>query len=202
MFGVILNPVLREVTLEVDDTDHFSANDSVEQASSGARGYVNTISSANSTITLFDVQGIFELTDTNDDTSYIITDTANVEIVGVTPDLTKIDNRTVLEISTAVSGQEYDADEKVTQEITGAFGYVHYHDTANNILYVSGAKGTFLTGADYPIVGETSLVVADINSVTEGDIKKNTGEILYVETIQPVERSASQTERIRIVTNF
>ena len=194
VFGIMSNPVFRSVVLEVDDASAFANNQLITQATTGAKGYIQSIDGE--TITLERVQGVWS-------TAYdIIEDTGNVDVVSVTGDTTKFDNRTVLEIETTVLGQQFEADELITQETSGATGYVHFHDTDNDILYLNEAKGTFSSGSGFGIVGESSGVVASINSVTESDIYPDTGEILYIETVESITRNTNQTERVKIVTKF
>ena len=44
--------------------------------------------------------------------------------------------------------------------------------------------------------------IARIDGVLEPDLKKNSGEVLYIENIQPVDRAADQTETINLVIKF
>lgn len=198
IYGIMLDPIFRNIEIVVSDASSLTVGDLITQDTSGAKGYI-AVKSVN-TLTLERVEGVW-VTSVGS-TFNIIKETGNIEVTTVNGDTTKFDNRTQLSVTTTVLGQEFEADEFVTQETSGATGYVHFHDTDNDILYLTGTKGSFVSGVGYAVTGATSGVIASINSVTESDIYADSGEILYIETVEPITRGSSQTERVKIVTKF
>ena len=123
----------------------------------------------------------------------------------------------------------YQIDEKITQNGTDAEGRVVEWDSANKILYYVQEKystyGVLDTGANKgnlipfsgtgTIQGATSSVTytpssssSTVNNVvfTSGyadpEMKRDTGEIIYVENRRPISRASDQTEDIKIVVEF
>lgn len=91
------------------------------------------------------------------------------------------------------------ADELVTGDSSGATGIVVDY-TGNTQVRVIPQTGVF-TGADN-ITGNTSAATANVGTVTIGDLRPYTGQVLYLEHRSPVTRSDTQTEDIKIVVLF
>lgn len=197
MYGLISNPVFSEdagIEIVVTDASGLTSGDIITHDVSGATGEISSINS--NTLTMKNVEGVWPASGT----FTINATTYNVSSVSGTT--LKFDNRVELDITTDSPGQEYEEDEYVVQNTTGASGYVHYHDVVGTKLYLSGVKGSFSLGEAYPITGENSNIISIINSKTESDLVKDSGEILFVNTIQAVARASTQTERVKIVTKF
>lgn len=86
--------------------------------------------------------------------------------------------------------------ETITQNTATA--KVHHY--ANNTIYATDVKGTFVTGS--LVTGSTSGAVTTINTITQGDYTVNTGQILFVENMSGITRQVDQTERLKIVVEF
>lgn len=197
MYGIISNPVFSEdagIEITVTDSSGLNSGDVITHDTSGATGEIASI--VGDTLLMKNVEGVWQ----SSGTFTINATTYNVSSVSGTT--LKFDDRVELDIITAIPGQEYEEDEYVVQNTTGASGYVHHHDVGAAKLYLSGVKGSFSIGEAYPITGENSNIISNINNKTESDLVQNSGEILFVTTIQAVSRSSTQTERVKIVTKF
>ncbi len=72
------------------------------------------------------------------------------------------------------------------------------------VLKLYDLHGTFQIGS-YALVGNTSLASGQIsyaNTVSYPDLVRNSGEVLYVENIAPLTKSAISTEIVRLVLKF
>jgi len=120
----------------------------------------------------------------------------------------------------------YTVDEKITQATTGAQGRVVEFDATNRILYYvqekyanygldsagnltafSGAH--VITGADsnaqHTLAASTSNTTNGVvfaNGVAAPELKRDTGEIIYVENRRVISRASDQTEDIKVVVEF
>ena len=120
----------------------------------------------------------------------------------------------------------YTIDEKITQATTGAQGRVVEFDATNRILYYvqekyanygldsagnltafSGAH--VITGADsnaqHTLAASTSNTTNGVvfaNGVAAPELKRDTGEIIYVENRRVISRASDQTEDIKVVVEF
>lgn len=99
-----------------------------------------------------------------------------------------------------------------TETIT-ANGYVQEVDSAPTQLYVdiTNKRGLWqATGGGGQVTREIQLVaptggrnpIAEIDGIIDPDLKTNSGEVLYIENIQPIERAVNQTETINLVIKF
>jgi hypothetical protein len=108
-----------------------------------------------------------------------------------------------LVLTTSGSGS-FSQDEYVYQGAsleTAVFkGRVVRFDTDTNKVYLINIEGT--PNASRSLIGSESFTVRALASVTEGDLKKNSGRLMYVENILPVIRSSDQIENYKIVLKF
>lgn len=72
-------------------------------------------------------------------------------------------------------------------------------DSANNILKVSNTRGTPTSEL---INGVTSTASRFLSSVTNPDMKRYTGNLLYTNNILPIQRSSDQVEDFKIILKF
>ena len=126
----------------------------------------------------------------------------------------------------------FTADEKITQETTGAIGKVVEYDSTLQILYYvqerfgdhgtnssTGAYVAFSTaatvnGASSGAAGapdataDSAVTLAGGNTITftnghaNPEIQPNSGDIIYRETRKPISRATDQTEDIKIIVEF
>jgi hypothetical protein len=108
----------------------------------------------------------------------------------------------VLTITTIGVG-DYDQDEIVYQGTSLAAatfsGQVVSWDSTNGVIKLINTEGT---SSSDPLVGSNTAVSRFLSQTTEGDLKKYSGQLLYVDNIKPITRSAEQTEDFKIVIKF
>lgn len=101
------------------------------------------------------------------------------------------------------SGANYSQDEYVFQGTTFAgatfSGELVEFDTANGIVKVVETTGTAAAG---PLVGVTTAASRYVTAVTNPDLTRNSGKIVYIDNITPVARNPSQTEDIKLIISF
>ena len=93
----------------------------------------------------------------------------------------------------------FQTDEPVYQN-SAALANGVFHSNDATYLSLTNVKGTFNVGQ--PIVGNTSTAQANVTGYTPPDLVKNAGDIIYIENIEPISRSNTQTETIKIVLKF
>jgi hypothetical protein len=105
---------------------------------------------------------------------------------------------------TFVSGA-FTEDEILYQSINGAnTATARYHSTATidgtTYVYVTNQIGSFDT--DYNINGAESAAVFNIVTKYDGDLLKNTGEVIYIQHGDAVSRADNQSEIIKLIVEF
>lgn len=96
-------------------------------------------------------------------------------------------------------------DETIVQERgnTTATAIVHSFrnnaGVANDFLYITTVSNNMSNGT---VVGMTSNAVLTVLDKYNGDIVRDSGEILYLENTNPIARNPRQTENIRIILEF
>ena len=124
----------------------------------------------------------------------------------------------------AVSGQDpltettYTLDERLVGETSGVFGYVLDWQTNGGTtgqLKLAGVEGTMVTGeniydsedflpptSDRSYSISTAPQVATIETITEPELIRGSGEILYIQHMRPITRNFEQDEDIKIILGF
>lgn len=114
---------------------------------------------------------------------------------------TVVSQLTVLSLSG--SSAEYIEDEYVYQGSSLAAAtfkaVVTEWDSSNNKLKVSNVVGT--PGSEL-VIGNTSTAARFLNLVTDPDMERFTGNLLYLDNIRPIERAEDQTEDFKIIFSF
>ena len=120
----------------------------------------------------------------------------------------------------------FQVDEKITQLSTGAIGTVVSWDAINRILYyiqprfadeglnsngdliefsgsgvISGATSTATGTPDTSVTSDVANVTFS-SGYSNPEIDHNSGEVIYIENRAPVNRSADQTENIKLIIEF
>jgi hypothetical protein len=195
--GLIKDPFYANVELTISTpTGVFTDNEVVVQANSNATGIVT--GSTTSTVSVANVTGIFI---TNENITGLSSGaTANVisyVINGQTKDFNTFDNRQKYTY-TAGSGA-FQQDEKVYQ-IDVAVANAYYHSNDANYYYLTDLRGVINTGNT--LIGVNSSAYVTLNTRLPPDIVEGSGEVLYIENIDPIERNASQSESIKLILKF
>lgn len=125
---------------------------------------------------------------------------SSYKISGSTKTFATFDQR--VRLDTTFNGTpSFTAGEIVTQEITQANGHVHTSNSSYTALTnVRGILNITEPQSGYFLAGEFG--VANVNAIVAGDILKGSGEVLYIENIQPVTRSPLLSETIKFIIRF
>lgn len=191
-FGIVESPIFNESILILDNSLGLSVGDTVEQESTLSSGTVKSIDSETNTVVLENVTGIFDITDVKSNSTLY-------SVFSVEKDNFVFDQRKRLDITFTV-GNSFIKDEKIVQEQTNANGYLH--EQSNNSVYLVQSNGSFEISDTNEIVGQTSGTKAIINNIKQEDAKKYTGNVYYVENIEPIIRSEDQSEIIKLIIGF
>lgn len=105
-------------------------------------------------------------------------------------------------ISTTTTSSNFDLDEIVYQGTsldTATFtASVVYSDSTNSIIYVNNITGSFTE--NQAIKGSGKVITAF--SITEPQIQKYTGEILYINNTAGITRDPNQAEQLKLTLSF
>jgi hypothetical protein len=128
--------------------------------------------------------GLVSTADTLKATSYVEIDTGNTT-----------DNAT-----------DFSVDELIVGQTSGAQAYVVEKDTVNDYLRYHQNDKTgytaFTDGED--IVGQTSSSTATLDTPAVGnpEVDRQSGEILFLENRDPISRTTTQIEDIKVIIEF
>jgi len=73
-------------------------------------------------------------------------------------------------------------------------------EETNFYMYTSNQNGMFVTSNN--IIGSNSLGLASINTKYSPELEIDSGSVLYLENVEPVERANNQAELLQIILNF
>ena len=195
--GLLKDPLFANVTLTIaTPTGVFTDNEVITQSDSNATGIVKN--STTTTVAVSNVTGIFVTNKTitggtsgatANAISYVINDQAK--------DFNTFDNR---ERYTYTGGSgTFLEDEKIYQ-LDVAVANAYYHSNDANYYYLTDLRGVLNTGNT--IIGVNSGASVTLNSRLPSDIVQGSGEVLYIENVDPIERNASQSESIKLILKF
>ena len=98
---------------------------------------------------------------------------------------------------------EYLEDEVVYQGVSVASssfkGNVVQWDSSNNLIKLANVEGVPDTEL---LIGNSSGAARFVDSVTSPDFEHNSGQLLYIDNVLPIERAEDQTEDFKIVLKF
>jgi len=195
--GLLKDPYFSNVVLTIaTSTGIFSDNETIVQSNSNATGVI--VDTSTSTITVTNVTGIF----INDNivtgsTSGATANVVSFTINGETKNFNTFDNRYKYTF-TSVSGT-FQEDEQVYQLDT-ATANAYFHSNTSSNLYLVNKQGTL--NISNTITGVNSSAVATLNASWPPDIVEGSGEVLYIENIDPTDRDENQSETIKIILKF
>jgi hypothetical protein len=98
-----------------------------------------------------------------------------------------------------INASSFTKDQTITGLTSGAVAYIDSSNSSDNSIKV---HQNFTTGFRAFQVGEViqaGSVTATLDSIDNPEIELNTGEIIYIENLSPVNRNISQTEDIKLV---
>jgi len=198
--GIIKDPLFTQATLTIQSpTGTFFTGEKVSQANTGAYGYV--VSANSTTLVLTSAYKYFAAGNSTVNKLLGANSGYLAEVVNVTQPTTYID-QTVTMVGSMQSVQEFIEDEPVTQG-NNATGYMYFANSST--FKVVGSRGSFnatTNSASYFLDGDDSIARAIINSVTPGDLVKNSGDVIYRENFTAITRSPDQTETFKLILEF
>lgn len=205
--GVIKNPRFANTVLTVDDSSGFADGQTVTQQTTAATGTVTAVDvDGSDMIRLTDVWGIFE-------TGYevVASNSSNASIAtsntsAIDRSFTTFDQRDTFTVTILDSGDGgFQEDEQVFQSSSQANGYIHAANSS--VIHLVDPRGTFALSDDpsglvESFYGGTSGAVAKLETHLAGDLTPRYGQFLYNETFQPVSRSNTQSENVKLIIEF
>ena len=198
-------------TLNVSNTDtvfvYVKSNTETFTADNLTTGSTGEVSNRTATrLRLKDVRGTFSQGDT------IVGNASGVKstITQVYNDVSTLDQRIAFTVEEVVETETGFAEgTKVTQEETGAQGYIHSinRDTNGviNRINLTEYKGTFnisdaFGNEEYIRTAEGSS--AKLTAREYPSLKYGSGEVIYVETFRPIQRATTSTEKLKLIIEF
>lgn len=73
-------------------------------------------------------------------------------------------------------------------------------NTGDDIMYVSDVNNIFMTNTE--ISGATSDAVFNLDNKYPGYLVKDSGKVLYIENVDPIQRQSNRSETIKIILEF
>ena len=196
--GLIKKPMFNEVTLTVDNSNNFEVGDYVVQTYTGAYGYVDSILTT-TTMALTNVVGYFV---TGQTVTANTTAAPSATISTIVGQSTYVDQTTKYNLS-SINGS-FQQDELLTQASSNA--RVYFANTtvvrATNIYGNFASAETSVPGQLTNINGQTSLANGSVQSITAGEFKHGSGEVLYIDNKLPIAKSSGQNETVKIILEF
>ena len=186
-----------QITLTALDEGDFVVGDTVTQQNvTKARGTVVEANTSSNVLTLTNVFGEFS----SDANNLIIGATANAEVSSINRSVTTFNNDIVLNILLDGS-DEFQAGEIVTQDTSNANGTVIAANNTTVTLVQTFGTFNVNTGSDV-IIGATSGARAFVSAVSDNKLVDNSGDVIYIENTNQIDRSATTSEKIKLVIKF
>ena len=212
--GLLVNPQYANVLVSYtySSLPSFSVGTIVTGSVSGAQGKISVNYTANTTLKLANTTGIFETGDLL--TTSTVTASSNVLATTVTGASPVFDARTMLVCPTStLSGGTFTAGQKIVQIDGGVdigYAYIQSMDTigANTNFYLTEVKGYFdssdIPTSSYKYIYDDSTrqVRIEVDDIIRPDMVPYSGNILYVENIEPVVRNTAQSETVKLIYGF
>jgi hypothetical protein len=220
--GLVVAPQYANVLVNFSNTGTsqaaYGVATIVSGSLSGAEGTVANFYSSNSTIKMSNVTGVFVtgdvLTSTYANGFPAVNASSNSVALTVTGAPSVFDMRKLLVCPTStLTGGTFSVGDKIVQidgTLDVGYGFIHGIETsgANTLIYLTEAQG-FFQSSDIPTStfkyiydDATRQVRIQVNDIVNPDMVPYTGDILYVNNIEPVTRDTSQSETIKLIYGF
>lgn len=196
--GLLKDPLFANVVYSVSSpVGNFTIGEEVTQSSSESVAIVHDWDGI-STLYLTNVNGIFITGQTV--VGSTSSATANIQsfvINGITKTFSTFDQRSKYTYS-PISGS-FSTDEVVYQTDMQLANAV-FHSNSASYIYLTNIKGILNTGNT--IIGSNSGASANLLSAFPGDLVVGSGEVLYLENVNPISRSNTQSETVKFILEF
>ena len=103
---------------------------------------------------------------------------------------------------TGLSGGSFSPDDTITGQTSGAIAYIDSVDDTNGIVRYHMEPGTGYGDFQAGETVESGAVNATIDTLTDPEVDKYSGEVIYIENRSPVTRAADQIEDVKLVLEF
>lgn len=111
-----------------------------------------------------------------------------------------------LDAGTFISDEEVTQDAAVTYAVPRARVYAAVENGATDFLYVTNVENIFQDYAsldsDGVVVGSNSEATFTITAKYNGELVKDSGDVLYIENLSPISRSNTQSETVKLILEF
>ena len=202
-FVTNVTSISNSTTISISSNASYTATDSVVlKIKQIAAGKIMNVSAG--LLDLTDVDGVIQKGEkiiglTSQATAYVNADSDGIKINNIVK---------TFDTFTQLHRMEYDSitdafqeDEVVYQEhLIGVNPTAYFHSSNNTMLFVSNKFGIFNIGNT--VIGNTSGAQATITSQWPGDLVHGSGKVLYIENIDPITRSAAQSETLKIIVEY
>lgn len=200
--GILKDPMFANVTFTTSNQHGtFTANELVTQTagSNSAFGYVSQIGVGSIQVT--NTSGFFA-------SGYDIvgdSSSANATVDAITNNGVVKGFETFSQLykynGTYVTASQFTADEVVYQSnVSVSNAIFHSNNSSGNTVYLTQKLGPIYSSNN--IVGQTSGAIFNINTNYEPDLVFESGDVLYLENFDAVNRSSTQTETIKLILEF
>jgi hypothetical protein len=127
-------------------------------------------------------------------------DPTNLTINGIDVENFRVFNQLTRLVGSYLSTSQMIPDEVITQNGSSAMIHSVKDDSGTITLNVTNVQGNFDSTKE--IVGQTSGASFMLLNKYPGQLKVNSGDILYVEDVLPITRTDSSSERIKIIVSY
>lgn len=200
--GILKDPLIASSTIDISNLSGvFDIGEQVEQVQSAytAQGIVTQ---SNSTVlTLANVSGFFA--EGNSTVNVLVGKTSNA--TAVSDSVSQI--TTYFDQTTRVSGT-YQSDvlfseDEVAYQNSASNGYVYSANTTTlRIVNNKGSLQASNSEITQFVYGLSSGAKFSANTITNPDLVKNSGEVIYIENFIPINKTAGQTETLKLILEF
>lgn len=195
--GLLQNALFANVQFEVANTAGTFSDDEtiVLEGTADAVGRVTLYNSGAGTLRVTDCIGnVTQDTEIRGLTSNAYAKIATVQVQGISKEFETFDQRYRFG---ATFDTVFAENEFVTQDFSEATGYVQQ---ANSTFFAATqVRGTFATSLD---VTTDNGKIGTVSSIREPDLIKMSGQVIYIDNIQPVSRSANTAEAVKLIIQF
>jgi hypothetical protein len=200
--GILKDPMFANVTFTTSNQHGtFTTNELVTQTagSNSAFGYVSQIGVGSIQVT--NTSGFFA-------SGYDIvgdSSSANATVNAITNNGVVKGFETFSQLykynGTYVTASQFTADEVVYQSNVAVSNAIfHSNNSSGNTVYLTQKLGPIYSSNN--IVGQTSGAIFNINTNYEPDLVFESGDVLYLENFDAVNRADTQTETIKLILEF
>ena len=184
-----------QLTLDSYSAGTFELGEVITQANTKARGEISSLNDDSGVLTLTSVFGDFEASN-NDILGATSNTSGTIASINRSTDLF---NNTVTISITPITGS-FVAGETVTQQNTNATAYVVSANSTD--IIATNVMNGFSTDVNDNIIGGTSSARALVNATTDSKVVDNSGDVIYIENTQQIDRATDSSEKVKLIIKF